>query len=227
MSLFNNIVTETETETEMTGETENTECVFSGMNVNFVLTELKKLLPSNTLNGKTFFMSYRSWETISQEQKNKMVAFWKSNLKPEVRQAILDKYKNHEIRTVEDEAERQKHTNKHDLARLLHLRVDPAAAGNWCNALRAKTRPELDARGSTIAEEINYYGILAEKFNDYDNFVYHNATVVPNRKNPTTGSYVPAINMENLANFCWELNPCFKIPARPLRDGGWIREQFT
>jgi hypothetical protein len=39
---------------------------------------------------------------------------------------------------------RQVMTSKDDLARLLHLRIDPIATADWTSALREKSRAQLD-----------------------------------------------------------------------------------
>lgn len=115
--------------------------------------------------------------------------------------------------------ERQAITTKHDKARLLHLRVDPRAMADWTAAMREKTRTQLDADMA----DADPWNRLAEKFNNYEQYKYHNATVKMGVQS-SAGLYVAEIGLESIALECHELNP--SSPGRPLRDASWVRTQF-
>jgi len=100
----------------------------------------------------------------------------------------------------------------------IDLRIDPGAAADWTAALAEKTRAELDVSNSSQAADADPYNRLAEKFNDYENYKYQNAVIHPNRT--TNGLYEPLAGMEELAKFCFDINP--SSTGRPIRDAGWI-----
>lgn len=109
-------------------------------------------------------------------------------------------------------------TTKHDKARLLHLRIDPKATADWTQALREKTRSQLD----TDIPDADPWNSLAEKFNNYDENIYYNAVIKRNILS-TAGLYVAEVNMGAVALECHELNP--SMDARPMRDATWVRNQ--
>ncbi|KAJ1390738.1 hypothetical protein B484DRAFT_439691, partial [Ochromonadaceae sp. CCMP2298] len=119
-----------------------------------------------------------------------------------------------------EEQTRQAITTKHDKSRLLHLRCDPGASADWTEALREKTRPQLD----THAPAADPWSRLAEKFNDYNTYRYQNACILPNQLDPATGTYVPVPGMESIAEHCYMFNP--NMPGRPNRDAGWLRVNY-
>jgi hypothetical protein len=117
-----------------------------------------------------------------------------------------------------EEANRASITNKHDKARLLHLRIDPTAAVKWSKALCEKSRVQLDdcnGQGGYVCP----FDSLASLFNDPTN-VYDNACVVLD-KTVESGCYAPESGMEMVTRRCYDINPSAK--NRPTRDGAWIR----
>ena len=60
--------------------------------------------------------------------------------------------------------------------------MDPSAQANWTSALREKSRSELDSN----AVDNDPYSLLAEKFSDYQRYVYQNACVLPTELDPIT-----------------------------------------
>lgn len=110
-----------------------------------------------------------------------------------------------------EERQRQANTNKHDQARLLHLRADSACAVNWTAVLRAKTRQELDARADPSTDPWNQ---LAEKFNNYEAYQYVNAVVQTVTRADgsletlhSPGDLPLAIRgLEALLHYCWDID---------------------
>ena len=193
---------------------------FDGIHPNIILEELAKLSAEEVKDGKKFYKSYgNKWEKLTAEQRNKVFAFWNTAIDSSVQNRIQTNARGRIAQEVEAEKERQAITTKNDLARLLHLRVDPSAAAQWHAALTEKSRTELDANDSS-ADPFNK---LAEFFNNYEHFVYQNACIIPGRMD-ATGLYVPVPGMDNIALRCHDFNPCQS--NRPIRDGGWIRDKY-
>eukprot|EP01039_Chlorochromonas_danica_P015809 gene15809-18633_t len=119
-----------------------------------------------------------------------------------------------------EESARQALTNKHDRSRLLHLRVDPTMSATWNQALRDKTRQELDDKSGCATEDP--YAKLADKVND-PNTKYTNVSVIPGKLD-MNGCICPTPKMELIAARCFDIDP--SAPNRPLRDGGWIRTKY-
>ena len=67
-------------------------------------------------------------------QRTNVVTFWNRNLEAATRNRILVEARTVLAMGVNEERERQAITNKHDRARILHLRVDPGAAADWTSA---------------------------------------------------------------------------------------------
>ena len=153
------------------------------------------------------------------DQKTKTVHFWKTNISNITRERVLSQARNSIADEITEIKERQAMTNKHDRARILHLRVDPGAAADWTAALREKTRSQLD----TDDPDADPWNRLAAKFNDYDTFNYTNAVVQPNVLT-SKGLPVAVPDMQALLEYCLDINPC--VRDRPLRDAGWLRTQF-
>ena len=124
---------------------------FEGMDPQLLLPVLASLNPAQTRNQKPFYKTYKKWTEMTTEQKTKTVAFWNENLEEPIRQACLNRARAAVATEVHEDRQRQANTNKHDQARLLHLRADPNAAANWTADLREKSRTELDARGDAAA----------------------------------------------------------------------------
>ena len=84
--------------------------------------------------------------------------------------------------------------SKDDIAWFLHLYKDPGSQIHWSNLYGILSRAQLDGRRSSgeQSEATNALSHLAERFNDYDDFVpqnlmveyvhagnYHTSTTVP------------------------------------------------
>jgi hypothetical protein len=120
---------------------------------------------------------------------------------------------------VQEEKDREAMTTKHDKARLLHLKKDPTAGADWTAALREKDRVMLDTEDPAA----DPWNRLAEKFNNYEDFQYSNACIVPGART-VTGLYVAVTGMERISTYCHDINP--SQPGRPLRDASWMRLQW-
>jgi hypothetical protein len=185
------------------------------------MKHLRELKAKKTVNGKAFFKSYIKWEDLTPTQWNKTFSFWVTNLTDGVRFTIKTLVESDIANENLEEANRASITNKHDKARLLHLRIDPSAAALWSKALREKNRTQLDdhdGQGGTVCP----FDSLASLFNDPTN-LYDNACIVPNQTDES-GRYVPESGMEMVARKCFDINPSPK--NRPTRDGAWIRSKW-
>ena len=81
-----------------------------------------------------------------------------------------------------DEPAKNKATCFHDLCRLLHLRIDPGSQTTWNKTMLSKTRKQLDVKAdklATPAEDAamynDPYNVLADMFNDYDQYQFEKA----------------------------------------------------
>lgn len=193
--------------------------LFEGVDPGIIVPLLGALKTVDCINGRPFFKTYGKWSGLTSDQKGKVVQFWRTNLSEQTRKTLLEVARKKIIEDVNEEKERQAITTKHDKARILHLRVDPNAAGDWTEAMREKTRLALD----TDMPDADPWNRLAEKFNNYEAYNYTNAVIKQNVQSPS-GLYVAVTGMEAIATDCFDINPC--MPGRPLRDGGWLRIQF-
>ena len=197
---------------------------FDGIDPEIILPLLKALPANDCTNGKKFWSTFKKWSSLSHDQKNKATVFWKRNISQSVRERLLTISRQQIVAEVADETVRQAITTKEDLARLLHLRVDPGAAADWTAALREKTRAQLDVVNSgEQAADADPYNRLAEKFNNYGTYIYQNACIIPNRLT-SAGTYNAAPFMSKIAEYCHDFNPT--AADRPNRDGGWIRAKY-
>ena len=197
------------------------ESLFHLLDKTLLLKHLRELKAEKTVNGKAFYKSYVKWEDLNQTQRNKTISFWVSNLTDGVRFTIKLLVEADLANDNAEEANRASITNKHDKARLLHLRTDPTAAALWSEALREKNRTQLDDRdgqGGTVCP----FDSLASLYNDPTN-IYANACIVPNRTDES-GCYIPEAGMEMVARRCFDINPSPK--NRPDRDGAWLRSKW-
>mmetsp|Transcript_20610 Transcript_20610/g.18761 ORF Transcript_20610/g.18761 Transcript_20610/m.18761 type:complete len:143 (+) Transcript_20610:61-489(+) len=135
---------------------ETIEIPFEGIDPNVIIQNLQKIDIKDCLNGKQFWKTYGKWELLSLDQRNKAIVFWKSNINEAKRQEVLNVARSQLAEEVLEDNNRQAITNKHDKARLIHLRVDPSAQGDWTSALREKSRAEID-NNSADANPWNRY----------------------------------------------------------------------
>jgi hypothetical protein len=197
---------------------------FEGVDPDLIMKELLNLknTPNRpTKNDKEFWSSYitTKWAKFEVNQKARVVVFWEENITKAAREYILEEVRKLIGKEINVEKERCYYT-KHDFARIIHLRVDPAAAADWTAALREKSRLELDARHDADADPWNR---LVEKFNNYEQYNYANNSILGNQ---ISASGLPAVvpQMEALAKICYDINPTY--PNRPLRDGHWLRDSY-
>ena len=192
---------------------------FEGLDPDIILPLLTLIPAEDCLNGKTFYKTYKKWESLNVIQRTNVVTFWNRNVDVGARNRILDQARAVLALGVSEDRERQAMTNKHDRARILHLRVDPGAAADWTAAFREKTRAELD----TNAADADPWNRLAAKFNDYETYKFSNAVILPGELTPA-GLPKAVPGMEIMLAYCHDINP--SAVDRPIRDGGWLRTQY-
>jgi hypothetical protein len=66
---------------------------------------------------------------------------------------------------------------------------------------------------------------LAEKFNNYSLYDFQNLTILYVDGKPVV-PYQARPMMTSIADNCWDLNPCFRVPIRPERNGEWIKKTW-
>lgn len=134
-------------------------------------------------------------------------------------------------------AQRAPNTTKHELARLIELRVHPAAQRHWFNAYSPQSRAELDANLRS-EENLNnpnkvYWNKLAEIFNNRDteesnDFRPQNIvcdyTDECTKKEPYSNAN-PELYSEDVFELLQELEPNERQGV--VRDGEWVKEQMA
>jgi hypothetical protein len=147
-----------------------------------LLDEILKLLHSfdiqRFLSKKGFYKSYgSSWDKLSTDQKNKTKSFWFKEITPVDKAALVNIANTATRQEAEAAASRNLNVNKHDRARLIHMRADASLFSTFTKAFAPMTRPELDARKSDRPEDQDGWAELAEAFNDYETYRYVNACI--------------------------------------------------
>jgi len=196
--------------------------IFDRLDKDLLLKHLKTLKAENTINGKLFYKTYSKWDSMSPDQRMKVFDFWANNLQADCRSSIKVQVEFDMKNETSEETNRQSVTTYNDLARLLHLKIDPSAATLWSDALREKNRLQLDDK-DRHGGIVDPYDDLASLFNDPNN-KYQNACAIPGALD-NSGMYVPAQpGMGLLAKQCGAINP--NPSGRPIRDGSWIRNKW-
>jgi hypothetical protein len=126
-------------------------------------------------------------------------------------------------------------TSKDDIVRLIHLFKEPSAQRHWTNLHGIMRRAELDARKAApaYAEASNPLCLLAEIFNNYDEFTPQNLMVeyvstgidqAPVKKQP----YQPCgTEWAYLATFTNDLEPTNLSRRNIVRGEDWIKSTWT
>lgn len=124
-----------------------------------------------------------------------------------------------------DNAERMaSNTNKHDIARMLHIFVDPQFSNIWTGVHQVKDRVSMDDK----EHDPDYWGQLAAEFNNYERNYYENITCsyVIDENTFTTSKCGPGFGHESSWDLCKDIEPTLGTSRRLLRDGAWIKEQY-
>ena len=86
---------------------------FDGINPSDVIPLLLALPVTECKDGRSFWKSYKKWESLTPEQKNKSVQFWKHSISQEVRNRLSVAAREiNVVETAEDNA-RQAITSKY------------------------------------------------------------------------------------------------------------------
>lgn len=218
----------------LTSNTNVFDGIFTDANsTNQLLDEILKLLLSidaqKLVSKKGFFKSYgNSWEKLTTDQKNKTKSFWVKEVTAVDKAAIVNMATSTARQEAEASTARSANINKHDRARIIHMRADSRLYTKFTSAFASMSRLQLDARKSDRPEDQDAWADLAEAFNDYEEYNYKNACVEYDEMTYAVrlvnGTYVAVPGMENIAAKCWDLDP--SDATRPARDGGCIRQLF-
>lgn len=136
---------------------------FAGADPNLIVSQMKQLsMEDHEPHPKPFYSSYPAWDKMNLSQKTKATKYF-TQLKTDVRDELIASAQQFTETSALQAKHKQAFTNKHDRARVLHLRADPKLTSLWTAALREKTRVELDGGADP-------WGALAEEFNDYETY---------------------------------------------------------
>ena len=194
---------------------------FEGLPPQMVHERLRKLKEDEIVGGKLFWKSYEKWEKLTQQQKTNTVVFVNSKLCDLVRGKFYDDIRTDMANEVREEKARQAYTNKHDKARLLHIRKDPKFAGVWQRALDVKSRTELDA--DQHQDNAACWTELVQAFNNYKDNAYKNACVCEGKAS-AAGTKIAVEGMEQIFDDCHDIDPTSL--NRPERDAKWVRISY-
>jgi hypothetical protein len=181
----------------------------------FVLGALRGLSGCALPNGKPFFKSYREWNSLTHEQKNKATAYYNS-LAPDVKSSLtilVNNLANDEAQTAR-QSQQAAATSANDRARMMHAMVDPINQP----ALKDANIPLKRERLNSVDERRAPWDRFADNFNDYELCVYQNATIEYVKGLPVN-PYQARLDFETMAVFTHGINPTDE--TRPLRDGAW------
>lgn len=189
----------------------------------FILNELKALDRNDWPSGKQFYKSYNNWNKLQPDQRAKTKAYWTS-LAENVKIASARRALAAEDASSQEASGVTESINKHEKARILHLRMSASALSLWTKLGRPLNRTELDdkeERQSTAQR-------LVAMYNDRKNFVFQNETVeyIDDERAtcPLTGAYVAREGYDQLAAQCWQIDP--QAPDKPERDSGWLLKHW-
>ena len=184
-----------------------------------VLSVLHKLSADQCPNGREFYKTFTSWGKLNEVQRNKVKSFGNQLTEPVKFQVNL---KANEAATLayEDARGQAETTNKHDRCRLFHVMALGSAQAKWTAALSPVSREELD----NPAVRTSAYEVLAEIFNDYDQYTFQNVCIAYDDEDVAINPYVPLAGLDAVAYLCWDLNPNDR--DRPVRNGAWV-EKFS
>lgn len=155
-----------------------------------------------------------SWVDLTPYQRKKTVCVW--NELSQAKRDVVMKAVCSLPRTGAGAATISPNTNKNDRARLLHLYCDASLSSKWTGATQVKDRLTLDDKENPK----DFYGQLADAFNNYVGYPYRNATAMHSDETPLGDGPLPGL--DTAYEMCKELNPSAGLSTRPSRGGEWI-----
>lgn len=182
----------------------------------FTLSVLGGLKGAALPNGKSFWKSYTKWNKMTNEQRNKSTAYFNS-LSHGVKVAVktqVDKLVTEAGNIANQQASV---TSANDRARFMHAMVDPLNQVALSAANSPMDRRQLDS----VEERKAPWDQFAENFNNYEAFVYQNATIVY-VDGVSLVPYQPLPGFETMAMHTHSINP--QDETRPARDGAWCEK---
>ena len=182
----------------------------------FVLGALRGLSGRALPNGKAFYRSYRKWNTLTNEQRNKATAYYNS-LAPDVKSSLTILVNNLANDAAQTARQQATATSANDRARMMHAMVDPINQP----ALTDATTPLQRAQLESVDERRAPWDRFADNFNDYELCAYQNATI-EYVNDVAVNPYQARRGFESMAVFTHGINPT--DDSRPLRDGAWCEK---
>ena len=193
----------------------------------FVIKALKELKEEHRNGQKAFYSSYNNtWERLNQNQRNNTLGYF-LKLKDTVKQAVATSAGAFAINEADNDVHTTSSTNKHDRTRLMHIFAEPRCQQDWADAYAPiQDRQILDDRdGVNDDGRGGAWGRLASAFNNYEDFVYQNVTIMYLASGQRKEPFQPRTeDMEGIAGRTWELDP--SASTRPERNGDWIQSEL-
>jgi hypothetical protein len=182
----------------------------------FILKALGSLKGDALPNGKAFFKSYTKWNSLTDPQRNKAMAYFNSLSEP-VRFAVKTQVNNLIVAAGNETNQQAAITSANDRARFMHAMVDPYNAVALTAANAPLERTLLDSPDDRMAP----WETIAGNFNNYEDYPYQNATI-QHADGVPLNPYAANIGMESVAVFTHTINP--QDDNRPKRDGAWCEK---
>lgn len=213
---------------------------WDGCRPDAVIKLLKAVGPADLgTNPRMFYPSYKAWDTFTNLQRNKSLAFF-LGLSTAKRLEIVEAAKLETTAEAAEARDRSANVHKNDLIRIFHLRKDPTVAIAWSNSEKSLSRMELDGRNSSasdasgrgfISDAADPYSVLATRFNDYVGFSPQNAAIQYMFKDGMSQPVNPfkaiSPDLTAIAAKVHDLNPTDMTRSSIARDGAWIKEWWT
>jgi hypothetical protein len=168
--------------------------------------------------GKLFFKSYKKWNSLTSDQRNKATAYF-NMLSDGVKIAVRNQVDNLSREAGNVARQQAAVTSGNDRARFMHAMVDPANQPALSAANTPLDRRQLDYSDGRQAP----WDTFADNFNNYDQFIYQNATIQHVNGIPVN-PYAAEPGFEGMAVFTHSINP--QDDSRPYRDGAWCEKMW-
>eukprot|EP00981_Chlorochromonas_danica_P004245 scaffold858_cov171-Ochromonas_danica.AAC.1 len=158
-------------------------------------TGKKPLLP--------LYYTRHPWSVYSEAQKTRTNTVW-ANLSQDVKESI--------VKDLPMDVPPSNTTTADDIARLVHLYLDPRQEQQWISVFTVMTRIELDDKEARN----NQWDAIAMAFNSYTDFRFDNCTCLYNEDGTIEG---PLPNHIVAYGFCKDINPTAGLSKpRPVQS---------
>ena len=194
----------------------------------FMIDELRKLLPADCPGNKIFPVSYKSFKDLTPTQLNKVNTFMEG-LTFEIRdQAKIEAIRKSRLTTILQNSN-EVITTADDKARLVQLIAVPEVKIILIRVLTPLDRTRLDQPGNAVDDG---WDELAGHFNNYELHNFKNVTLKydeeGNQVRGLIADYEPADpSFKKISKKTNRLNPCNLLRQQHVRNGKWFKKIYA